>query len=106
MISSSQPHADLPGPRGFPLFGNLIEMGRDPLAFLTRNQREWGDLVTFRMGRTQVVQLSHPEHIQAVLVAGASLVRSNCPVRTPKRQLAMAGSVLKVPSGSQVFAFL
>ena len=37
-----------PGPRGIPLLGNLPEIARDPLRFLERCTREFGDFVPFR----------------------------------------------------------
>ncbi len=42
------PDAPLPpGPRGWPLVGNLFQAARDPLGFLTRSVRAHGDVVRF-----------------------------------------------------------
>ena len=61
-------HARLPpGPRG-PLIGGLINPGRDPLAFLTRLARTYGDVAYFRLGSERAFFINHPQHIRDVLV--------------------------------------
>jgi cytochrome P450 len=57
-----------PGPRGHLLAGNFPELKKDRLAFLTRIAREYGDVVALRFGPKQIVILSHPDHIEYVLV--------------------------------------
>jgi cytochrome P450 len=59
-----------PGPRGHVLLGNLLEFRRDNLAFYTRCAREYGDVVSFRLGPHRVVQLNHPDLVEHVLVTG------------------------------------
>ena len=57
-----------PGPRGHILGDNLREYARDPLGFLSRCAREYGDIVQLRfMGQTFYL-LSHPDLIEYVLV--------------------------------------
>jgi cytochrome P450 len=56
-----------PGPRG-PLIGGLINPGRDPLAFLTRLARTYGDVAYFRLGSERAFFINHPQHIRDVLV--------------------------------------
>ena len=56
-----------PGPR-VPLLGGLINPGRDPLAFLTRLARTYGDVVRFRLGSERVFFVNHPQYIRDVLV--------------------------------------
>src|SRR5439155_16337210 len=58
-----------PGPRGnFP--GQiLLSFRRDPLGFLTKIARQWGDVVQFRIGGTDYVFLNHPDFIRDVIVA-------------------------------------
>jgi cytochrome P450 len=58
----------LPGPRGLPLIGSLLPLGRDPLGFLTESARTYGDVVAFRAGPLRIVQLNHPDAIEEVLV--------------------------------------
>jgi cytochrome P450 len=57
-----------PGPKGSLLFGHLGELRRDALAFYTRCARDYGDVVALRFGWKRVYLLSHPDHIEQVLV--------------------------------------
>ncbi|MFL6336609.1 MAG: cytochrome P450 [Pyrinomonadaceae bacterium] len=61
-----------PGPASRPLVGNLPEISRDPLGFLTRCAREYGDVVRLRLAHIPVFLLSHPDHIRYVLVTNSS----------------------------------
>src|ERR671916_2074964 len=57
-----------PGPKGHLLGGNVREYARDPLGFLSRCVREYGDVVELRfMGQT-IYLLSDPGLIEYVLV--------------------------------------
>src|SRR5262249_40134890 len=60
-----------PGPKGRLLIGSLLELGTDWLGFLSECAREYGDVVFFRFAHVPVVLLTHPEHIEQVLVANA-----------------------------------
>jgi cytochrome P450 len=57
-----------PGPRGHWILGTLREFRQDMLAFYTRIAREYGDVVSFRLGPKQLVLLNHPDFIEQVLV--------------------------------------
>lgn len=57
-----------PGPRGRFLLGNLLEFRRDVLKLLLDGQRQFGDVVRFRLGPLIVHMVSHPDHIKHVLV--------------------------------------
>ena len=57
------------GPKGHFLTGSLPEFSRDRLGFLTACAREYGDLVPFRLGPRPFMLLSHPDHVEYVLVA-------------------------------------
>src|SRR5436190_1697691 len=57
-----------PGPKGHFLSGHLPEFRRDPLGFVTRCAREYGDVVPFRFGPAPAILLSHPDLIEEVLV--------------------------------------
>lgn len=58
-----------PGPPGHWLLGHLRELGRDRLGFLRRCADVYGDVVFLRYGRRPVYLLSHPDHLEYVLVA-------------------------------------
>ncbi|MDQ3606818.1 MAG: cytochrome P450 [Gemmatimonadota bacterium] len=57
-----------PGPKGVPLLGNLPDFGRDTLGFLTQCAREYGDIVSLRLGGWPTLLISHPEFAEYVLV--------------------------------------
>ncbi len=57
-----------PGPRGGRLLGNLPEIRRDPLAFLSRIGAEYGDIVRVRLGPLNAFVLNHPDDIEHVLI--------------------------------------
>jgi cytochrome P450 len=50
------------------LLGGLINPGRDPLAFLTRLARTYGDVAHFRLGSERAFFINHPQYIRDVLV--------------------------------------
>ena len=48
---------DLPGPRGLPLLGNLLQVERASLHLAAeRWSRQYGDYFTFRMGPRRIAQ--------------------------------------------------
>jgi cytochrome P450 len=47
---------------------NLLNFRKDPLAFLTRMAREYGDVVRYRMGNRTVTLINHPDYIKDLLV--------------------------------------
>ncbi len=57
-----------PGPPARPLVGHLPELRRDRLGFYTACARRYGDIVALRFGPRPAVLLSHPDHVQTVLV--------------------------------------
>jgi cytochrome P450 len=57
-----------PGPQGLPLLGVTLDLRRDPLGFLRRMKREYGDIVYFKLLFQSRVLLSHPDDIEQVLV--------------------------------------
>lgn len=57
-----------PGPRGLPLVGSAFDIGRDPLGFLTRIAREYGDITRVAFGPSSFFFFAHPEHIETILV--------------------------------------
>lgn len=58
-----------PGPKGLPISGNILSFRKDPLDFLVRAAREYGEIVHFRFGPNRhVFLLTNPDHIKEVLV--------------------------------------
>ena len=57
-----------PGPKYSPLAVNLIRFRRDPLSFLQRLTKRYGDVARFWMGGQQMFLVNHPDHIRDVLV--------------------------------------
>ena len=58
----------LPGPRGWPLVGNLFQLKVTQLQTILEQWADtYGPLYTFRLGRKPVVVLAAPDLIQAVL---------------------------------------
>jgi cytochrome P450 len=56
-----------PGPEPHPLVGNLPEFRNNPLEFLTRCARRFGDIAHYRILNVNVFLLSHPDWIEQVL---------------------------------------
>ena len=57
-----------PGPRSTLPLGVLLPFLHDPLNFLRRTQRKYGDLASFRLGSQHIYLVSDPEMIGQVLV--------------------------------------
>ncbi|MDX1435540.1 MAG: cytochrome P450 [Anaerolineales bacterium] len=57
----------VPGPKGIPFLGSSRDFQRDPLGFITRMAREYGEVSLFRLGNLNFHQVAHPEGIQHVL---------------------------------------
>src|SRR6266849_6425502 len=57
-----------PGPRPLPYIGNLLSLRQDPLGFLQRLQRIYGNMATIYLGKNPAVVLFRPEHVRYVLV--------------------------------------
>jgi cytochrome P450 len=58
-----------PGPKGYWVLGNLPDFVSDLLGFLSRCGRDYGDIVSLRLGRHPAVLLNHPDQIEEVLVS-------------------------------------
>lgn len=61
-----------PGPKGVPLFGNLLQFKKNKLAFLIDAARTHGDIVHFRPGPWHAYLFNNPEHIREILVERAA----------------------------------
>lgn len=80
-----------PGPKGRPLTGNLLDYARDPLPFLLRCARNYGDVVSLRFPGPPVCLLSSPEDIKRVLLTeNHNFVKD----RVTRRDLSILGNGL------------
>ncbi len=59
---------EAPGPKAFWPGSNVYAFSRDPLKFLARMAREYGDIVRFRAGPQRVFLLNHPDYVRDILV--------------------------------------
>ena len=57
-----------PGPDRLPYIGNLLSLRLDPLGYLQRLQRTYGDMATIYFGKNPAVLLFRPEYVRYVLV--------------------------------------
>ena len=57
-----------PGPSRLPYIGNLLSLRLDPLGYLQRLQRTYGNMATIYFGKNPAVILFRPEHVRYVLV--------------------------------------
>lgn len=66
---------ELPAPEGNTIVGHLLDLGNDPLGFLTKC-REYGDIVPLRLGLTPACLLMNPELIDRVLKDRDTFIKS------------------------------
>jgi len=57
-----------PGPGRLPYIGNLLSLRLDPLGYLQRLQRMYGNMATIYFGKNPAVLLFRPEYVRYVLV--------------------------------------
>ncbi len=69
--------AQVPGRRGWPVVGDLVAFGRDPLGFVVELQRVWGDVAHFRIAADDVWLVSHPDDIEQLLVRDAKVLHKD-----------------------------
>jgi cytochrome P450 len=67
---------ELNGPEGNSIVGNLADLGRDPLGFLTRCAQDYSDIVPLRLGLTPACLLTHPDYIEQVLTDRQQFIKS------------------------------
>jgi cytochrome P450 len=65
------PDREPPGPDGLPLLGNTLELSRDVFDFYERLAAEYGDITRYRVVGDEAYLLTHPDHIEQVLVTDA-----------------------------------
>lgn len=74
-------------PRAHPLTGHLRGFGSDPLGFLTRCARDYGDIVPLRFGYSHAVLVSRPEYIEQILVTEPQKFIKSLSIRRSRRLL-------------------
>src|SRR5258706_11032363 len=57
-----------PGPHRLPYVGNLLSLRQDPLNYLQKLQRTYGNMATIYLMKNPAVLLFRPEHVRYVLV--------------------------------------
>ncbi|CAH1793191.1 unnamed protein product [Owenia fusiformis] len=57
-----------PGPWGWPMIGNLFQMGKDPYVTFTNMRDKYGDIFSFKLGRYNTVVLNGVNTIRKALV--------------------------------------
>lgn len=62
-MTNNQP----PGPKGLPILGIALELGRDPIGFAANVIPKYGDIVPCRLLHERLFFLRHPDYIQYVL---------------------------------------
>jgi cytochrome P450 len=60
-----------------PYFGNALPYLRDPLAFLRSTRDRYGDVVRIALGPLKLTLLSHPDHVEDVLVTRNKLFQKD-----------------------------
>ena len=63
------------GPTGLPLVGTSLQYADDPLGFMERTAREFGDVVSVDVYGQEVIQVTDPDAIRRVLVGNAGSYR-------------------------------
>jgi len=61
------PHSSIPTPKGQRLLGHLAEFKKNPLDCMIRWQREFGDIVNFRILSQNFYLLSHPDLVEQAM---------------------------------------
>jgi cytochrome P450/nitrite reductase/ring-hydroxylating ferredoxin subunit len=83
---------ELPGPKGLPLLGNLLEIDNDRLHLVLENwARTHGDLYTFRLGPKRALVVSDPALVEEVLRARPQAFRRVSTLEPVFAELGMPG---------------
>jgi cytochrome P450 len=67
-VGRSYPLRRPAGPRGLPLVGNLLALGRDPLGFFSETRSRYGDLVSLNLAGWPTLLVSDLPAIERILV--------------------------------------
>lgn len=67
-VQAARSRSTLASPPGEPVLGHGRAFGRDPLGFLERTRREYGDVVPLRFGPNRLVLVNDPHLVEEVLL--------------------------------------
>lgn len=67
---------ELESPEANTIAGHLLDLGRDPLGFLTACGRDYGEIVPLRLGLTATCLLVNPDYIEQVLKERDAFIKS------------------------------
>src|SRR6267143_2993528 len=81
--SAQMPPRQLQGPKGSFILGNLVEFGGNPILFMERCAREFGDFVPLRFLGRPVFFVNDAAAIEQVLVSQSRNFRKTIGYRTP-----------------------
>ena len=83
-------HADLPGPRGLPIFGNLFQMKRAQVHLdVERWARQYGPLFRITLGPQPIIVLTDHQQIAAVLRDRPDGFRRNAHLQNVGREMGL-----------------
>jgi cytochrome P450 len=60
------------GPKNPPIVGHLYAFRSNPLSFLIKAAREYGDLVYFKVAKQNMYLVNHPDYVREILVTNQS----------------------------------
>jgi cytochrome P450 len=84
--------SDLPGPKGLPLLGNLLQLDLKQLhRVLERWCDDFGTICVFKLGRRPVVVVADPEVMQPILKGRPRLYRRLDSIESVFREMGIAG---------------
>lgn len=82
VLTSKKSAAKLPpGPKGYPILGNILEMGSKPHRSLAKLSQKYGPIMSLKLGSLTTIVVSSPEFAKEVLQT-SDLVFSNRSIRT------------------------
>ncbi len=67
---------ELDAPKGNSIAGHLIDLGNNPLDFLTDCGRNYGDIIPLQLGLTSACLIANPDYIEQVLKDRNSFIKS------------------------------
>jgi cytochrome P450 len=69
----------VPGPRGLPLIGNMLQLGAYPQRFIQQAARDHGELVQIKLGYENWVFLNSPAAVKEILDKQSSITSGRVP---------------------------